>query len=120
VRAWFCQFLTWLPRDIFPLGFGTAIQKRYCSEPGRLDQLGFRRHTAIYIASKLTSAYSLDFSSTDRGSNMDTNEFILTALVLSTAKQLRKEAAEDLTVEPPSLEPSSILLLSNSWRGILW
>ena len=36
---------------------------------------------------------------------MDANEFILTALVLETAKQLRKEAAGDLTAEPPSLEP---------------
>lgn len=36
---------------------------------------------------------------------MDTNELILTAMVLETAKQLRKAAADDLTVEPPPLEP---------------
>jgi hypothetical protein len=36
---------------------------------------------------------------------MEITELLLTAIVLDTAKQLRKESANDLTVEPPSLEP---------------
>ena len=36
---------------------------------------------------------------------METNELILTAIVLERAIQLRKESAEDLNSEPPPLDP---------------